>query len=181
MDRRKFLKTGFQAAAFISLASAGGYLVHQTLNDEMVWQIDPYKCTQCGRCADSCVLSQSAVKCVHVYKMCGYCDLCGGYFVPQAKELNTGAENQLCPTKALKRTFVEKPYYKYEIDEALCIGCARCVKGCEAFGNGSLHLQVVQNICKNCNQCSIAKVCPSDAFVRVPANKAYLLKSGWKG
>ena len=45
---------------------------------------------------------------------------------------------------------------EYIIDEELCIGCAKCVKGCAAFGNGSLHLQVRHDRCLNCNECTIA-------------------------
>jgi electron transport complex protein RnfB len=91
--------------------------------------------------------------------------------------LNTGAENCLCPTAAIKRTFVEDPYYEYSIDEKLCIGCAKCVEGCNRFGNGSLFLQVRHDRCVNCNECSIAQVCPGDAFRRVPASHPYLLKT----
>jgi electron transport complex protein RnfB len=143
---------------------------------QTVWQLDPSKCIQCGRCATNCVMTPSAVKCVHVYAMCGYCDLCGGYFKPETKTLNTGAENQLCPTNALKRKFVEDPFFEYTIDEPLCIGCAKCVKGCSAFGNGSLQLQVRHDLCENCNQCSIARNCPSGAFSRVAADKPSLLR-----
>ncbi len=142
---------------------------------QYVWQLDPSKCIQCGRCATNCVMSLSAVKCTHSYAMCGYCDLCGGYLKPGTKTISTAAENQLCPTNAIKRKFVEEPFFEYEIDEALCIGCGKCVKGCSAFGNGSLQLQVRHNRCVNCNECSIARNCPSDAFSRVPAGKPYLL------
>ena len=141
-----------------------------------VWQIDPHKCIQCGRCADSCVLGESAVKCVHSYAVCGYCDLCMGYLEPGAKVRDTAAESQLCPVGAIRRTFVEDPYYEYSIDETLCVGCGRCVRGCTRFGNGSLYLQVRHNRCLNCNRCAIARVCPADAFVRVPAKAPYLLK-----
>jgi electron transport complex protein RnfB len=50
------------------------------------------------------------------------------------------------------------------------------VKGCSAFGNGSLYLQVWHERCENCNECAIAVACPSRAFVRVPASRPYLLK-----
>jgi electron transport complex protein RnfB len=142
---------------------------------QMVWQLDPSKCIQCGRCATNCVLTPSAVKCVHVYAMCGYCDLCGGYFKPDTKTLTTAAENLLCPTNAIKRKFVEDPFFQYTIDEPLCIGCGKCVKGCGAFGNGSLQLQVRHDRCVNCNECSIARTCPADAFLKVPASNPYLL------
>jgi len=108
--------------------------------------------------------------------MCGYCKLCFGYFEPGANELDSSSENQLCPTGAIGRSFVEEPYFEYEIDESLCIGCAKCVKGCNSFGNGSLFLQVKPDLCVNCNECAIAQVCPADAFRRVPAEQPYLMK-----
>ena len=95
---------------------------------------------------------------------------------PQPVELDTGAENQLCPTGAIQRTFVEDPYYEYKIDEKMCIGCAKCVEGCNRFGNGSLFLQIRHDRCVNCNECAIAAACPSGAYVRVPADTPYLLK-----
>lgn len=141
-----------------------------------VWQLDPEKCIQCGRCATECVLAPSAVKCVHAFNMCGYCKLCFGYFQPGADALTADAENQLCPTGAIRRQFVEEPYFEYTVDESLCIGCGKCVKGCGSFGNGSLHLQVRHDRCAHCNECAIARACPSGAFRRVPATQPYLLK-----
>lgn len=141
-----------------------------------VWQLDPRKCIQCGKCETECVLQPSAVKCVHGYAMCGYCKLCFGYFKPDAARLDEAAENQTCPTGAIRRKFVESPYFEYSIDEALCTGCGLCVKGCTNFGNGSLYLQVRHDRCVNCNSCRIAEACPAQAFVRVPASHPYLLK-----
>ncbi|HQC51652.1 MAG TPA: 4Fe-4S binding protein, partial [Lentisphaeria bacterium] len=69
------------------------------------------------------------------------------------------------------------PYFEYKINEELCIGCGKCVKGCASFGNGSLFLQVRHNLCLNCNQCQIALVCPAHAFVKVPADKPYIFKT----
>lgn len=134
---------------------------------DTVWQIDTSRCMQCGNCATACVLSPSAVKCIHQYEQCGYCDLCSGYFIHDASKLDTGAENQLCPVGAIQRRFVEDPYFEYRIDEALCLGCGRCVQSCAAFGNGSLVLQVRHERCVNCNECAIAVQCPADAFRRV--------------
>lgn len=150
-----------------------------------VWQLDPAKCIQCGKCATNCVLQQSAVKCVHRYEMCGYCKLCFGFFLPGAASLTSAAENQVCPTAAIRRKFIEDPYFEYSIDEPLCIGCGRCVKGCGAFGNGSLVLQVRHDRCVNCNDCMIARNCPAGAFRRVPADDPYLFKpkaanTAWK-
>lgn len=175
-SRREFLKSGTRGAITLGIGGIAGYLASGASGDDLVWQLDPQKCVQCGRCADECVLPMSAVRCVHAFDMCGYCDLCGGYLKPEAKELNTAAENQLCPTGAIQRKYVEDPYYEYHIEEELCIGCGKCVKGCTAFGNGSLHLQVRHNICVNCNLCSIAQSCPADAFERLPRKQSYLFK-----
>ncbi|MBM4144555.1 MAG: ferredoxin [Lentisphaerae bacterium] len=148
---------------------------------DTVWQLDPEKCIQCGNCATKCVLALSAVKCVHAYDVCGYCNLCGGYHQPYVKRLDTAAENQLCPTSALVRTFIEEPYYQYDVIEERCIGCGVCVKGCGSFGNGSLHLQVRHDRCVNCNDCAIARQCPAQAFRRVPADRPYLMRGErWK-
>ncbi|MFA7173927.1 MAG: 4Fe-4S binding protein [Kiritimatiellia bacterium] len=144
--------------------------------DRLVWQIDPRKCIQCGRCETACVLQHTAVRCVHGIEMCGYCKLCFGYFKPDAPRLDEAAENQICPTGALVRKFVEPPYFEYVVDKELCTGCGLCVKGCTNFGNGSLYLQVCHDICVNCNTCRISEVCPSGAFVQVPESEAYLLK-----
>jgi electron transport complex protein RnfB len=144
--------------------------------DTFVWQLDPNKCVKCGQCATNCVLTESAVKCVHSYAICGYCRLCFGFFQPGTPVLSEGAENQMCPTGALARRFVEEPYYEYTIDEPLCVGCGKCVKGCNTFGNGSLFLQVRHDRCKNCNECSIARSCPSEAYSRVPADSPYIFR-----
>lgn len=176
LDRREFLRNTGRGLLLLSLGGISGYVVSRSRAGDMVWQLDPLKCISCGKCATNCVLEVSAVRCFHNFSMCGYCELCTGYFEPEPNDLNTGAENQLCPTGALKRQFVEDPYYEYTIDVSLCVGCGKCVKGCNAFGNGSLFLQVSHDICINCNECSIAKACPADAFRRVPADHPYLLK-----
>ena len=181
-DRRGFLADGLRVAGALSLTGFAGLLaVRRGKGEGTVWQIDPAKCIACGNCATHCVLDESAVKCVHNFGMCGYCELCTGYFEPNPNGLNSGAENQLCPTGAILRKLVEEPYFEYEIDEPLCIGCGKCVKGCTAFGNGSLQLQVRHDRCVRCNDCSIALACPSDAFVRLPADEPYLLKQGSGG
>lgn len=175
-SRREFIRSGLNALAGISLCGIAGVLFSRSASGEKVWQLDPNICVQCEKCSQNCVLPQSAVKVVHSFSMCGYCDLCSGYLQPGATARDTGAESQLCPTGAIKRTFVEEPYFQYTIDETLCIGCGKCVKGCGAFGNGSLYLQVKHDLCVNCNECSIARQCPSGAYKRVPANRPYILR-----
>lgn len=176
LHRRRFLRDGIWTGVLTAVGAGTAAVLAHSRREDLVWQIDPHKCIACGDCAIKCVLNESAVKCVHAYAMCGYCDLCTGYFVPEPKALTTAAENQLCPRGAIKRTYVEDPYFAYTIDETLCNGCGKCVKGCTAFGNGSLFLQVRHDRCVNCNECAIAKACPSRAFQRVPASQAYLIK-----
>ena len=176
LSRREFLARTGLAVSFLGLGGVTIASVLRARRQDYVWQIDPWKCIQCTRCQTECVLDLSAVKCVHDFSMCGYCKLCFGFFQTKPIALDSGAENQMCPTAAIKRTFVEDPYHQYTIDEELCNGCAKCVKGCTSFGNASLYLQVRHDRCVNCNECAIAVSCPADAFIRLPADKAYVLK-----
>ena len=170
-----WLLRGAVAAVVVSVVGRAARRPAAT-HTRLVWQVDPAKCTQCGRCATQCVLEPSAVKCVHTYAMCGYCKRCFGFFQPDAATLDESGEKQLCPTGAIRRSFVEDPYFEYAIDEEKCIGCALCVKGCGSFGNGSLFLQVRHDRCVNCNECRIAQACPAGAISRVPAESPYMLK-----
>ena len=174
--RREFLKTCGRLIAGGAILTVFGLSFRKMTVEgaEYFWQIDPRKCTFCGRCQTDCVLPMSAVKCVHAVKLCGYCDLCGGYYRTNVKELNTAAENLMCPTGAINRKFIEEPYFEYSINETLCNGCGKCAKGCNSFGNGSLYLQIKQELCKGCNECQLAKACPARAIRRV--SMAYDLK-----
>lgn len=178
-SRREFLQAGARLTLALAVGSVGVMAFSRSTGEKWVWQIDPFKCTQCGRCATECVRTPSAVKCIHAYDLCGYCDLCGGYLKPDANARSTAGENQLCPTSAIQRKYIEEPYFEYVINKDLCIGCAKCVKGCTSFGNGSLHLQIMHDICENCNLCAIARVCPNDAISRVKASEPYKVKGIW--
>jgi len=178
ISRRSFFKRLLQIGAGLLTTGTAFTALGRSTQQDMVWQIDPHTCVACGRCSSNCVLTESAVKCVHAFAVCGYCDLCSGFFKPNTETLNTGAENRLCPTGAIKRTFIEDPYYQYTIDEKLCIACGLCIKGCSAFGNGSLFLQIRHDRCANCNQCSIARNCPSNSIKRISSRNPYILKGG---
>jgi electron transport complex protein RnfB len=175
-SRRDFVKYAGKLIVVLPLVVVPALLIKKTSPKGYVWQIDPLKCTQCGQCKTNCVMTPSASKCVHAFRMCGYCDLCGGYLRQGVKTISTGAENAMCPTGAITRKFVEEPYFEYTINEKLCDGCAKCVKGCGDFGNGSLYMQIRHDRCQNCNDCSIARTCPSNAISRIPASLAYLPK-----
>jgi electron transport complex protein RnfB len=175
-SRRDFVKKAGKVLIVAPLVAVPFALIKKTSAAGYVWQIDPFKCTQCGQCKTKCVKTPSAVKCTHAFRLCGYCDLCGGYLRQGVKTISTGAENQLCPTGAITRKFVEEPYFEYTINKDLCDACGKCVKGCNDFGNGSMYLQIRQELCNNCNDCSIARNCPSQAISRVPADKQYIPK-----
>jgi len=179
-DRRRFIGDSARLAGAVAAGSVFTFFAMRKGEAGTTrWQLDPDKCMGCGNCASYCVLDTSAVKCVQCFDMCGYCDICTGYFDTDYLDLDTAAENQLCPTGAVERKFVEEKagqrFYEYTIDEPKCIGCGKCVKGC-ALMNGSLYLQVMHDRCVNCNECSISAACPTDAFSRVPAETPYLMK-----
>ena len=180
IDRRGFVADGLRVLGVIGLGGAACKLaVSSGRPQQLIWQIDPDVCVACDNCQTRCVLDVSAVKCVNCFALCGYCDVCTGYFPTKDYVLETGAENQLCPTGAITRKFVEEKsgtrFFKYTIKESLCIGCGKCVLGC-ALMNGSFYLQVRHDRCLNCNECAIAVHCPPQAFRRVPADSPNLLK-----
>jgi len=176
LTRRVFFQRASKVSGLVLLGGLGGKLLSNTARNRTVWQIDPNKCIQCGNCATSCVLAHSASRCVHDLGMCGYCRICSGFNPPDALQMDEAAENQMCPVGAITRRYVEEPYYEYTIDRERCIGCAKCVKGCTSFGNGSLFMQIQRDICVDCNECSIAMVCEGKAIHRVPAALQYIPK-----
>jgi electron transport complex protein RnfB len=169
LTRRQFLVKGSRLSAWVAVTGGAALVVAEASAKETVWQIDPQVCVACGNCAVHCVREHSAVRCVQVYEMCGYCDLCTAFFSLDHTDRTSGAENQLCPTGAVIRRPEGYPFFEYSIDERLCIGCGKCVKGCVDFGNGSLYLQIRHDQCLNCNECAIARHCPSGAVRRVDA------------
>ena len=174
--RREFLADGARIGGLVAASATLGSLASRASAVHTVWQIDPMKCVQCGNCATQCVLTPSASKCVHAYALCGYCKLCFGLYRDKRSGDTITAENNRCPVDAIKRHPIEDPYYEMSIDESLCIACAKCVKGCNTFGNGSMFMQIRHDRCVNCNQCAIASACPSQAVRRVPADKPYIIK-----
>jgi electron transport complex protein RnfB len=174
--RRHFIDRSCRIVGFTALGGAAG-LLSKRASGNVVYQVDPAKCTACDLCRTSCVLSLSAVKAVNEFSKCGYCMLCPAYFdvtsQPDEKGIPAG---KVCPQDALKRRVVGREdlddpnnnYYEYIIDETRCDGCGKCVKACKPpAGNGSLRLEIRYGRCAECNECSIQIACPDRAVVRV--------------
>jgi Na+-translocating ferredoxin:NAD+ oxidoreductase subunit B len=176
LTRRQFFGRIGSGGLVAGLAGTGLLAGRRAEASRLVWQIDPFKCVQCGHCRTHCVQAESAVKCVHDYLMCGICDRCVAYLSASSLDLSNGAENELCPLGAIRRQLIEPPYFEYFIDEPLCTGCGLCVMRCEKAGKGSLYLQVRHDRCLNCNQCAIAAACPAHAFIRLPAGEPYIVR-----
>ncbi len=176
MDRRNFIKKGIEALGVMTVASIGGIALTRSVNGETVWQIDPEKCSLCGKCATLCVLNPSAVKCVIDYKLCEGKKDNPAYFKRGVKEFVDNPENRVCPSGALKRKKINDNYYEYSVDESLCIGCGKCGLQSRKKGTGAMYLQIKHNKCVHCNECAIDVGCPEHAIKRISSKQAYLLK-----
>jgi H+/Na+-translocating ferredoxin:NAD+ oxidoreductase subunit B len=186
--RRELLGHAARGLALTGLGGVTGVLflkAHAT----NAWAIDSGRCVNsrlgavgvdaCQRCATDCVLSLSAVRAVNEFSKCGRCYVCPAYFkITSAVGPDGLPSEKVCPRDAIKREAIgwidpDDPannFYEYSIDENLCNGCGLCVMECkEPAGLGSIRLEVRHDVCLDCNRCSIAAVCPEDAYDRVPA------------
>ena len=91
LSRREFFSRSLRWLTVAVLGGGAGVAATRSQQVDMVWQIDPDICVQCGNCETECVLTPSAVKCVHAYEVCGYCDLCSAYLRPDARTRDTAA------------------------------------------------------------------------------------------
>ena len=51
MNRRNFLSGSLRGSLMLALGGVLGAVTGRARARNTVWQIDPWKCTQCGRCA----------------------------------------------------------------------------------------------------------------------------------
>jgi electron transport complex protein RnfB len=178
-SRRDFLrKTG-------QLACAGflGGIVYRVFADKSfdsedqpqtryAWQINHDKCTYCGQCETACVRKPSAVKAVNDQKKCSFCVVCYGHITNkliESSKIETDGK-KVCPHNAVKRKNYcggLDGYYIYSVDDKRCVGCAKCVERCNFEGNQSMFLIIRPDLCLGCNDCDIAKQCPSQAIERI--------------
>jgi Na+-translocating ferredoxin:NAD+ oxidoreductase subunit B len=194
-SRRGFLIRTGQVACVAALAGAGGVLVRRACSGDS-WIILPDRCVNirlgvtgadevCNSCAESCVLALSAVRAVNEYNQCGRCCICPAYFDVRSQVGPDGLPSKkLCPRDAIRRVPIGEidpfdplnNFYEYQIDDELCNGCGLCVMECkDPAGLGSIRLEVRYDLCLRCNRCSIAEICPDDAFERFPGKVLHLL------
>lgn len=185
-NRRDFLRHSGQAACAIAIGGVGFELGRRACAGD-AWVIAPNQCINirlgvtgavnvCDACATSCVLPLSAVRAVNDHSACGRCCICPAYYDVLSPTGSDGLPTKkLCPRDAITRTPIGEvdPYdplnnfYEYTIDEEKCNGCGRCVMECkDPAGLGSIRLEVRNDLCLRCNRCSIAEVCPEDAYLR---------------
>ncbi len=190
VSRRDLIKNAARGAAVIGLAGGAAYLGVRSSRSQ-VWQLDPGKCLNsrhgalgvpaCDLCRTECVVHLSAVRAVNDCADCGRCYICPAYYnVTSAVGPDGLPSEKLCPRDAIRRTPIgwvdpadpANNFYEYQIDEALCDGCGKCVMACkEPAGLGSIRLAVRHDLCVNCNRCTIAIACPDEAYDRVSAEK----------
>ncbi len=185
--RRDVLGHAARGAALLGMGGLIGYLIkHGSV--EGAWRINVDQCVNsrlgalgvdvCDKCATTCVLALSAVRAVNDHAACGRCYICPAYFDVNSAINEEGLPSaKLCPRDAIERFEIgwvdpDDPannYYEYVIDEVKCNGCGRCVMACkEPAGLSSIRLEVRHDLCLDCNRCSIAQVCPDDAYIREP-------------
>jgi electron transport complex protein RnfB len=129
------------------------------------WIIDADKCNSCGKCAEFCVKPVSAVKAEINYKKLPSLELHPSMFKSTKSGATTARENRICPTDAIKREQLSDSSWNYQIKDELCIGCGACAIRSKKKAKGAFALHITES-CLDCNECSIAIVCPTGAISR---------------
>jgi len=178
-DRRSFLRKAGQATCALALGGIAYRVIGQHMNEDTagprsryVWQIDPAKCTNCGKCETACVRTPSAVKAVNDQKKCSCCVVCHGHISDNkiACNQNVNDGEKICPFDAVSRrnfSGEKDGYFIYDIDHDKCTGCGKCAKACNDKGTKSMFLIIRPDLCLTCNACDIASTCPEGAIDRL--------------
>ncbi len=91
-----------------------------TPRDSQGWIINPSKCIGCGKCAESCVRPESAVKAQIDYSKLQNREYHPSMFKSTAPGSSTGIENRICPADAIIRTQINDSTWTYSINESKC-------------------------------------------------------------
>lgn len=179
IGRRNFLKNAGRATCALALGGIAYRIISKHTNEDtagprsrFVWQIDPDKCTFCGKCEISCVRTPSAVKAVNDMKKCSYCVVCYGHI--SNKQIDSDKIDtdgiRICKYNAVTRKNYsggKNGYFIYDIDHDKCTGCGECAKACNDKGTKSMFLIIRPDLCLACNSCNIAQICPENAIDRL--------------
>ena len=179
IDRRSFFRKAGRVACGLALGGIAYRIISKQFNPDeagplsrFVWQIDPEKCTFCGKCQTACIRTPSAVKAVNDQKKCSNCVVCHGHIsnknIPSDKIMIEGI--RICEQDAVTRENYSggnDGYFIYDIDDEKCIACGKCAKECNEVGSKSMFLIIRPDLCLTCNSCDIAKICPEDAIDRL--------------
>ena len=180
LHRREFLVASGRVAAACALGGIAARVLMKGSDDadfdkpgtRYAWRINPENCVFCGLCATACVRRPSAVKCVNDQKKCSLCVVCYGHIADQRIDSEKiDAAPKVCPNNAVLRKELTGGFdgpHIYTVDQSRCVGCAKCAKQCNEHGTKSMFLIIRPDLCLNCNECEISKVCPEKAIERVP-------------
>jgi len=181
-DRREFLRRAGRGVGAAFLAGTAGRILLGAGRDSgrpadrWSWRIDPSKCVFCTKCATACVRRPSAVKAVNDQKLCSNCVVCYGHiFNRHAPADQIDLQPKVCPVNAVRRTLLfggPEGFYLYEIRHEDCFGCGLCARECNRHGSKSMFLVIRPDLCLDCAECTIARVCPTGAVVRAPRQAA---------
>lgn len=161
------LKNSLIIPLILIIAVAAGLLIPQ---DAPGWVIDPAKCISCGKCAESCVRPESAVKAVIDYSKIENVEFHPAVFRKTRPGSDTTLDNRVCPTDAIKRELLNDSTWNYSINSDKCIGCGACAIRSKRKGSGAFSLKITDK-CLSCNECAIAVQCPAEAISRVGAKR----------
>ncbi|MCX7935061.1 MAG: hypothetical protein N3A66_07355 [Planctomycetota bacterium] len=179
LTRRQLLIRAGRAIAAAALAVVTGHVLRRALFSSQdgslalrkIWQIDPDRCAFCELCARACVQKPSAVKAYNDQTLCSNCVVCYGHIANwNAASDQIDIQPTICPQQALRRRPLAggaEGYFLYEVIPERCNGCGRCAKECNRYGSRSLFLFIRPDLCLGCNECAIARVCPTKAIAPV--------------
>lgn len=165
-ERREILcRLGHVSAGWVVAATGLAWFAGYTKQAEAaVPALDMSKCIICGRCAAVCAKAPiPAIQAVNAQSACRHCGQCYSY---TRQDNGTRSVQLVCPYDAVRRKKNDDGEYVYTVDQTRCRGCGACVRECMKHGTGSMRLQVIASLCKQCAECPAIRACPRTALTR---------------